>query len=566
MSTSEGFAAQEHGGLPPDSQIRLVGEPPMRLGQLHIDPPLRRITHDDGRVELLQPRVMQVLTALIRADGKILSRDNLLAFCWGGAVVGEDAIDRVIGRVRRLAEGIGAGAFDLTTITKVGYRLEQTARARHVPPPTPSGASICVLPFANMSDDVQQAYFSDGISEDIITDLSRVSSLFVVARTTSFGLRDTGLDVPQIGRRLNVEHVLEGSVRKVGAQVRITAQLIDARTGGHVWAERYDRRLDDIFAVQDEISQAVVSVLKLKLLPAEKLAIERRGTSHVGAYTLVLQARRYRLGARDGDLRCAEAIVRLCRKALDIDPGYGQAWALLAYAQMHLCWQHRRANDGGREAVLKALALEPQLVEAMAVRARHLTFDGRPDEALAIAEAAAALDPNFCPAVSEAGRVNYVMGRYPQALDYFLRARDLEPSSAHDAGFVMSTCKAMGDEEGVLAAAKITLERAERALAQEHVNGGAVGCGAGASAALGDFDRAREMMERALLIDPDNLNMRYNFACCASAFMQDADLAIRLIEPVFEAASADLIEHARRDPDLVLVRADPRMVQMLARR
>ncbi|MBP6879175.1 MAG: winged helix-turn-helix domain-containing protein [Phenylobacterium sp.] len=273
MSTSGGFAGPQRGGLSPDNQIRLAGEPPMRLGPLYIDPPLRRITHDDGRVELLQPRVMQVLTALVHADGKILSRDDLLISCWRGAVVGEDAIDRVIGRVRRLAEGIGAGAFQVTTVPKVGYRLEQAPEAPGVAP----GPSICVLPFANMSGDPQQGYFGDGISEDIITDLSKISSLFVVARTTSFALRDTALDVPQIGRRLKVEHVLEGSVRLAGERVRVTAQLIDVRTGGHVWAERYDRLLDDVFTVQDDISQAVVGVLKLKLLPAERAAMEQGG-------------------------------------------------------------------------------------------------------------------------------------------------------------------------------------------------------------------------------------------------------------------------------------------------
>jgi len=568
MSISEGLAVSERPGAGDRDEIRLAEEPAVRLGALAIDPPLRTITHDDGRVEVLQPRVMQVLVALLRAEGRILSRDDLLASCWGGMVVGEDAIDRVIGRLRRLAEGIGRGAFELRTVTKVGYRLERTGETVERSPAAPdrAGNAICVLPFANMSDDVQQDYFSDGISEDIITDLSKVSSLFVVARTTSFNLRGANLDVPEIGRRLNVDYVLEGSVRKAAGQVRITAQLIDAHTGGHLWAERYDRRLDDIFAVQDEISEAVVRALKLKLAPREREAIEHRGTNHAGAYTLVLQARRYRLATRDGDLRCAEAIQRLCQKALEIDPEYAQAWALLGFAQMHLCWQHLRSNDGGRAAIAKALALDPQQAEALAVRARHLTVEGRHEEAVATIERAVAQDPDSLLVVSEAGRANYVAGRYAQAVSYYGRARDMAPNSAHDASFVLSTCKAMGDAEGVREAAKITLERAERAFALEYVNGGAVGCGVGACAALGDFERAREMMERALLIDPDNLNMRYNFACSASAFMADADLAIELLAPVFERASPDLIAHAWRDPDLAFIREDPRFITLLAAR
>src|SRR5262249_5767219 len=152
----------------------------------------------------------------------------------------------------------------------------------------PRQNAICVLPFVNMSGDAEQEYFSDGISEDIITDLSKVSALFVIARNTSFTFKGKSIDVQQVARQLNVSHVLEGSVRKSGGRVRITAQLIDGITGGHVWAERYDRDLVDVFAVQDEISEAIVSALKLRLLPEEKKKIERRGTTNIEAYQRVM--------------------------------------------------------------------------------------------------------------------------------------------------------------------------------------------------------------------------------------------------------------------------------------
>src|SRR5579863_4341925 len=178
---------------------------------------------------------------------------------------------------------------------------------------TPRRFSVCVLPFANMSDDPQQEYFSDGISEDIITDLSKVSALSVVARNTAFTFKGRSVDVPQVARQLNVSHVLEGSVRKAGGRVRITAQLIDGAAGDHIWAERYDRDLTDIFALQDEISQAIVAALKLKLLPQEKKAIERRGTESVEAYDLYLMARqRYLTG--NFNVRQIEATVRLCER------------------------------------------------------------------------------------------------------------------------------------------------------------------------------------------------------------------------------------------------------------
>jgi adenylate cyclase len=196
------------------------------------------------------------------------------------------------------------------------------------------GHSICVLPFANMSGDVEQEYFADGISEDIITDLSKVSSLFVIARNTAFTFKGRSLEVPQVARQLGVSHVLEGSVRKAGARVRINAQLIDGASGGHVWAERWDRDLEDIFALQDEICQAIVGALKLKLLPQEKEAIEDRGTVSLEAYDKYLRARALTNSATNPDeiYRARDAF----RQVLAIDPGFAQARGALATVYSYL--------------------------------------------------------------------------------------------------------------------------------------------------------------------------------------------------------------------------------------
>ncbi|HEX7375448.1 MAG TPA: TIR domain-containing protein, partial [Steroidobacteraceae bacterium] len=186
----------------------------------------------------------------------------------------------------------------------------------------PARVAICVLPFSNMSGDLEQEYFSDGISEDIITDLSKVSALAVVSRNTAFTFKGKSIDLPQVARQLKVSYVLEGSVRRAGGRVRITAQLIEAASDNHVWAERYDRDLNDIFALQDEISQAIVKALKLKLLPEEKQAIEQRGTSNLEAYNLFLMARQSYITGNTADDRLASAIIRLCTRATDIDPNY----------------------------------------------------------------------------------------------------------------------------------------------------------------------------------------------------------------------------------------------------
>ena len=205
---------------------------------------------------------------------------------------------------------------------------------------------MCVLPFQNMSGDPEQEYFSDGISEDITTDLSKVSALEVIARNTAFTFKGQSVNVCEVAKKLGVTHVLEGSVRKVGNQVRITAQLIDGRSPAATsWADRYDRDLTDIFAIQDEISKAIVAALKLKLLPEEKKAIEKRGTQSAEAYNLYLLARQYWVTGNHGDMRREERVMRICGRAVEIDPYYAQAWALARHRPIK---PSLRLRTGGR--------------------------------------------------------------------------------------------------------------------------------------------------------------------------------------------------------------------------
>jgi adenylate cyclase len=260
----------------------------------------------------------------------------------------------------------------------LGARISRPApgpAAALMPPPTqttaprPTRLAICVLPFANMSGDPEQEYFSDGITEDIITDLSKVSALAVIARNSAFAYKGQHVDVPRVARELGVSHVLEGSVRKAGGRVRITAQLVRGAANDHVWAERYDRDLNDIFALQDEISEAIVRALKLQLLPAEKRAIEQRGTDNAEAYNVYLMAwRQYVSNHRtETDARLAETILRLSTRATELDPGYGKAWLLTAVAQMMLHFVHGRQGEDGLAAADRALALNPDMAEAHAI-------------------------------------------------------------------------------------------------------------------------------------------------------------------------------------------------------
>jgi adenylate cyclase len=426
------------------------------------------------------------------------------------------------------------------------------------------GASVCVLPFANMSGDPEQEYFSDGITEDIITDLSKVSALWVAARNTAFSFKGRHVDVPQLARQLKVGHILEGSVRKSGGRVRITAQLIDGATGGHVWAERYDRDLKDIFALQDEISQAIVAALKQKLLPEEKKAIEQRGTTNPEAYKLYLMARQYYITGNVGDARRGEAIIRLCQRATEFDPTYARAWALMANAQGNLRFHHAKEGDGGLAAAERAIALDPDLAEAHAARARVLMDDSRRDEALREIETALRLDPESSPVNGAAASWYYTARRFTEAIPHYEKAAAVTESEYSFASMLISCYKAIGDGEGATRAARRALERVEKVIAQDPDNGSAMSHAVAALAALGEAERAKEWAERATLLDPDNVNMKYNFACAFVLDLHDHDAALDLLEHVFRNVRVEPMRWVKTDPDLDDLRDHPRFKAMLA--
>jgi adenylate cyclase len=425
-------------------------------------------------------------------------------------------------------------------------------------------ASICVLPFANMSGEPEQEYFSDGISEDIITDLSKISALSVVARNTAFMFKGQTIDVKEVAQKLGVSHVLEGSVRKAGNRVRITAQLIDGSVGDHLWADRYDRDLTDIFAIQDEISKAIVDALRVKLLPAEKKAIETRGTSSVEAYDIYLMARQQWIGGVQGNPRREEAIVRFCQQAVSLDPNYAQAWALMGFAQLELRFWHGK-DENALPAAERALAINPKMPEALVIKARYLEEEGRGEEAQQEMEKALVLDPESWEVNREAARMLFRHGNIRAAIPYFEKAASLMDSDWHNPSLLITCYNAIGDKDLGRKAAQTTLERAERAIAKDPTDGAALAAGANALAIRGEKERALEWIRRALLVDPDNLVMRYNLACGLIQWMDAIDEAIETFRPFFEKVQSPMhIRHLEVDPDLDPIRGDPRFKEMLA--
>jgi adenylate cyclase len=424
-------------------------------------------------------------------------------------------------------------------------------------------ASICVLPFVNMSGESEQEYFSDGISEDITTDLSKVSALEVVARNTAFGFKGQNPNVMDVAKQLNVSHVLEGSVRKAGTRVRINAQLIDGSTGKHLWADRYDRDLDDIFAIQDEISKAIVEALKIKLLPAEKKAIEQRGTSNVDAYDLYLLARQQWISGTFGTVWREQSIARLCRQATLLDPEYAQAWALMGLAQLELRFVHGHEEDALSSAE-RALEINPGLAEAQCIKARYLEEEGRTEEAEKEVRTALKLDPESWEVNREAARMLFRHGHIREAIPYFEKAASLNDTDWHNPLMLICCYESTGERPLLVKAAETVRERVQRAIAVDPTNGTALASGASALAALGDKDRAREWLRRALVLDPDNLVMRYNSGCVLLRGFDDAEEALNTLEPFFQmVTSTTWIWHAEADPDLAPLRDNPRFQAML---
>jgi adenylate cyclase len=391
-----------------------------------------------------------------------------------------------------------------------------------------------------------------------------VSALLVIARNTAFTFKGKVMDVKEVARALDVTHVLEGSVRKAGSRVRITAQLIDAASGGHLWADRYDRDLTDIFAIQDEISKAIVAALRIKLLPSEKRAIETRGTASVDAYNLYLMARQHWINGSFGDIRREETIVRICKQAVSIDPNYAQAWALMALAQSQLRLWHAKDVDA-LPAAERALSINPNIAEARCVKAHTLEEQGRFDEAFAEIETALRLDPDSWEANREAARYYYRQGRTRDAIPYFEKAAALMDSDWHNPQMLLACYHSTGELDQLRRVARMTVERTEKALAKDTSNAPALAGGSAALAALGEQDRARDWIERALLIAPDDIMMRYNLACALIVDLKDYDRAIELIAPYFEGVvSPTQLKHVDVDPDLDPIREDPRLQQLLA--
>jgi TolB-like protein/Flp pilus assembly protein TadD len=436
----------------------------------------------DGVVLPLRPKSFDVLVYLVQNPGRLVPKGELIDNVWQDVMVTENSLVQCIKDIRQ-ALNDNAHA-EIETVAKRGYLFAAPVvvvdgSAADLGAPTltaaaageggalalPDRPSIAVLPFVNMSGDSDQEYFADGISEDLITGLSRIRWLFVIARNSTFVYKHRAVDVKQVSRELGVRYVLEGSVRRAGSRIRITAQLVDAITGGHHWAERYDRELGDIFAVQDEITSSVVAAIEPRLLAAEGIRCLSRSPEDLGAWELVARAQTHvwRLTRLD-----YETAIDALKRAVEIHPDYAPARSLLAFSLLfaaHMGWVNRdHGLLAGREHAVRAVAIDdcdswgqialgylglmekrteesiaafrravllnPSSAAAHGNLSHGLAFAGRDREAIGHAEEAirlSPLDPEMALFLGAIAVAHYCAGRYAETVEYSSQLLRLRP-------------------------------------------------------------------------------------------------------------------------------------------
>ena len=394
--------------------IDLAREARFTLGGVEVRPASRELAAD-GRREVLQPRIMQVLVALARRRGEVVSRDDLIAACWGGLVVGEDSIHRCIAAIRRVAESWGG--FSVETVARVGYRLDGPA----LPVGEPALPLLAVLAFDNLSGDPEMAYFSDGVSEEIQETVARGSALKVIGKASSFQFRGADKAASHVGAALKATHVLDGSVRRSGQRVRISAQLVECAGSTTLWSERFDRDLTDIFTLQDEIAAEVAAALKTAFAPtaaarpvdpagydlylkardesarlgvAERVEMLERVVALAPDFALAwveLANRRFDLAQRERGRLALAAGLDAVRAALEVaerlDPGLGVTRSCRALLEPYAAYARREA------LCHEALRLTPGDETCLTGMGRFLGYVGRRREAVALGEEGAARDP-----------------------------------------------------------------------------------------------------------------------------------------------------------------------------
>jgi adenylate cyclase len=522
----------------------------------------------------LTPKAAAVLAELMTHAGEPVSRDHLFASVWKDTAVGDDALTSCIQELRRALEDDPRQPRYIETRHRRGYRFVAplVAITPQAPPADASLAAspraaddisaIAVLPFADMSQGRDQDYLCEGFAEELINVLTHVDGLRVASRTASFQFRNSGADVQEIGRHLGVATLLEGSVRKAGDQLRVTVQLIEVATGYHRWSQRFDRRLDDVFAIQDEIATSVAASLR-GVVPtvAEKEAMLRPQTG-AAAYEHYLRGLQHLPRLTRPDLETSRDMFQ---RALELDAGYEPAWAGLATVHATLYeWFGSQAVDlaQAEQASRRALELGPGLAEAHVARGCALSLSRRYEDAAREFEEAIRLNTNLFDAYYYFARTSFAAGDIARSAELFHRAADVSRQDFQSPILEAQSLRMLGRMTEAGEATQEGVARAERLLALNPIDGRALSLGSAALFHDGQIVRAMEWSRRSLELYPDDMGTLLNAACLHFKRGQKEE-GLDLLERVFARGwgKRDWVAH---DPDYEIVRDNPRFKALLA--
>lgn len=514
-----------------------------------------------GGTELrAEPKVLSVLSYLVRNRDRVVPKEELLDELWEERHVSDSALTRVIRDLRRLLDDSSAEPRFIRTVYGKGFIF--IGDVVSAPKTAPANrASIAVLPFADLSTDRDQGYFCEGVADEIINALTKVEGLDVLSRKSSSEAALGSADPREAGRRLDVAHVLEGSVRKSGTRMRVSVHLVDVATGRNVWSDRYDREPGDVFLVQEEIAERTATALLGVLGEGEQAAIHRRPHAELEAWELYLKGRQL---AHQEVRRSLEAARQLYKRAVEIQPSFALGWCGMADAMGDLYLYHLREETyrtGADEASRRAVEIDPSLAEAHTSRGQALVIRGAFEPATDEFETAIALDPRSFEAHFLFSRLLWTTGRSEAAVAHLERAAAIRPDDYQTPTMLMQVYHALGRESDRHNAALRTelLTRKRIDLRPDDVR--ALCMNAEAHYVLGERTKALERIDNAYAIDPADVCTLYNSAC---VFALDGEIE-RAIDAIEGAVRGGYTyrEWLERDGDLAHLREHPRYIALL---
>jgi len=524
-----------------------------RLGEWLVEPDLNRIQCSHRSVAV-EPKVLDVLVCLAERAGQVLSKDQIIRRVWPGTYVSEGILSYSISELRRALGDDARNPRFIETISRKGYRL--IAPVTQLDAPATTKSSIAVLPFSDLSPEKDQEYFCAGIAEEIINHLTRVQSLRVAARTSCFAFKGKMEDVRAVGRKLGVDTVLEGSVRKAADRLRITAQLVNVADGCQLWSERFDRDPEDIFAIQDEIARSIASTLRITLSPGESSAIGRMPTPDIRAYDYYLRGKQF---FNQYTRRGVIYALRMFLQAVALDPTYARAHAGIADCCSYLYLyaggdpdHFHQADSASRNAV----ELSPWSAEAHASRGMALSLNGSYREAECEFQTAIRFNAGLWEAYYFYARIAFSHGEPEKAIALYQKAREINPQDYQAPLLVAQIYDDLGMKEEAEAARRDGIVNVEERLLLHPEDARALYMGANGLVALGDVPRGLEWAAQALATDPEEPMILYNVACIRALAGQAED-ALDCLE---KAVKTGLVEKGWivSDSNLDLLRGHPR--------